>query len=59
MTIRGKELGEKIRVGREGAVEFLEFELEDFWNCRDVEIIVCFVVEDIQESLRMVRMILD
>ena len=41
MMNRGKGLGENIRVGEEGA---LEFRFDDFRDCRDVEAIVCRVV---------------
>ena len=51
MMNRGKGLGEKIRVWGEGAVEFSKFGFDDFRDCRDIEFIVCRIVEDIPGSV--------
>ena len=39
MMNRGMRLGDKIMVGGEGGVEFLEFGFDDFRDCWDVEVI--------------------
>ena len=51
MMNRGKRLGEKIRVGAEGALEFMEFEFDDSRDCREVEVIMSRVVGDIPGSV--------
>ena len=38
-------------MGGEGALEILEFGLEDFRGCRDVEVMVCRVVGNIPGSV--------
>ena len=44
MMDRGKGLGKRIRVGGEGAVEFLEFGFDDFREFRDFEFIMGHLV---------------
>ena len=52
MVDRGKGLGKRIRVGREGAVEFLELGFDEFGGCRDFKVLVCIVVGDIPGSVK-------
>ena len=51
MINRGKKLGKRIRLGGEGAMEFLEFGFDDFRDCRDFEVIVSRVGGDIPGSV--------
>ena len=51
MMNREKGLGERIRVGGEGAVEFFEFGFDDFRDGWDVEVIECRVVGDMSGSI--------
>jgi hypothetical protein len=46
MVGSGKGLGSRIRLGGEGAVEFLEFGFDDLRDCRDNK-----VIEDSAEDL--------